>query len=151
MEIDIQRAIDDASVPTDGTLEHFVAAALSDLPAAELTLRIVDEAEGRALNRNYRNKDYATNVLGFPANLPDDLDLPLLGDVVLCAPVIEREARAQGKPLEHHWAHLIIHGILHLRGFDHTLAAEAERMETEEIRLLAGLGIPDPYADQTTI
>lgn len=146
MAIDIQRALDDPSVPGDEELTCFAAAALAGTEAAELTLRIVDEAEGRVLNRDYRDKDYATNVLSFPAGLPEDLDIPLLGDVVLCAPVIEREARSQGKPLPHHWAHLVIHGVLHLRGFDHTSGKDAERMEMEEIRLLATLNIPDPYA-----
>lgn len=144
--IDIQRAVDDPAIPADEELARFAAAALADADAAELTLRIVDEAEGRVLNREYRDKDYATNVLGFPAELPEEVGIPLLGDIVLCAPVIEREARAQGKRLPHHWAHLVIHGVLHLRGFDHTSGADAERMESEEIRLLKSLDIPDPYA-----
>ncbi|HKK22196.1 MAG TPA: rRNA maturation RNase YbeY, partial [Pseudohaliea sp.] len=127
--------------------ERWVAAALGgDGGAAELTVRVVDEAEGRELNRRYRGKDYATNVLSFPADLPPGVDLPLLGDLVLCAPVVAREAAGQGKLEAHHWAHLTVHGVLHLLGEDHQGDAEAERMEAAERRILAGLGMPDPYA-----
>ena len=109
---------------------------------------LVDEAEGRELNRTWRQKDYATNVLSFPADVPDELlDIPLLGDLVICVAVVEREAAEQGKELEAHWAHLVIHGCLHLLGYDHIDDDEAEEMETLEQTLLAELGHPDPYAD----
>src|SRR5690606_7773710 len=114
--------------------------------ATELSIRIVDDAEARALNRDYRNRDYATNVLSFPADLPPGITVPLIGDIVLCAPVIAREAQEQGKALGDHYAHLAIHGVLHLLGFDHGTDAEAARMEALETRILAGLGIGNPYA-----
>jgi len=114
---------------------------------SELTIRLVDEEEGRELNRTWRHKDYATNVLSFPADVPDEfLDIPLLGDLVICVPVVEREAAEQGKTPEAHWAHLVIHGCLHLLGYDHIEDAEAEEMEGLERELLAELGHPDPYA-----
>ena len=109
-------------------------------------MRIVDEAEGRALNARWRGRDYATNVLSFPAELPPGVALPLLGDLVVCAPVVAREAAEQGKPEADHWAHLVIHGTLHLLGFDHESESDAVVMEGLERELLAGLGIGDPYA-----
>jgi probable rRNA maturation factor len=108
-------------------------------PGAEVTVRVVGAAEARLLNRAFRRRDYATNVLSFSYS-------PTQGDVVLCHPVIAREARAQGKPLAAHYAHLVVHGMLHLRGMDHARAADARRMERAEIRLLARLGFGDPYA-----
>lgn len=119
-------------------------------PDGLLTLRLVGRAEGRDLNQRYRGRDCATNVLSFPmerpAGLPAEVPMTELGDLVICMPVVRQEAEAQGKPLVSHCAHLVIHGCLHLLGFDHEASAEAERMEAEEVRLLAGLGISDPYA-----
>ena len=114
--------------------------------ATELSIRIVDIAEGRALNRDYRGKDYATNVLSFPAELPPGVSLPLIGDLAICAPVVAREAAEQGKDPRDHWAHMTVHGVLHLLGYDHIQDNEAEAMEALETRILAGLGIADPYA-----
>ncbi len=108
----------------------------------ELTVRIVDEAEGRELNRSFRAKDYATNVLTFDY----DADPVVVADLVLCAPVVEREAIEQGKSLEAHYAHLIVHGALHAQGWDHETARQAKRMEAHESALLQRLGYPDPYA-----
>ncbi|WP_295363685.1 rRNA maturation RNase YbeY, partial [Arenimonas sp.] len=105
------------------------AAARGRIRKADLAIRLVDEKEGRALNHHYRGKDYATNVLSFPADLPDGVDLPLLGDLVICAPVVAREAREQGKDLAAHYAHLTVHGVLHLLGLDHEDEREAEAME----------------------
>jgi probable rRNA maturation factor len=113
---------------------------------AEVAIRIVGAEEGRAFNRDYRGKDYATNVLSFPAELPPGVDLPLLGDLAICAPVVEREAAEQHKRPRDHWAHLTVHGTLHLLGYDHLRDAEAEAMEALETRILASLGIADPYA-----
>jgi probable rRNA maturation factor len=110
-----------------------------------VTIRLVDRDEMRRLNERYRGKDAATNVLSFPADLPDAVGIPLLGDVVLCAPLLIEEAQAQGKLPEAHWAHLTIHGVLHLLGHDHLDPAEAAVMEGLEIELLAGLGIGNPY------
>ncbi len=114
-------------------------------PAAELAVRIVDEAEITALNRRYRGKDGATNVLSFPFDAMPGVETEQLGDVVICAPVVAAEAVTQGKSLQAHWAHIVIHGVLHLLGFDHHLDDEAQQMEALEIRLLASLGLPDPY------
>ena len=108
---------------------------------AEITLRIVDELEGRTLNRTYRGKDYATNVLTFPLT-----EEPLLmGDIILCAPVVAKEAQDQHKSLQAHFAHLTIHGVLHLQGYDHETEPQAELMEANEIRMMRKLGYADPY------
>jgi probable rRNA maturation factor len=108
-------------------------------------VRITDEAEIRELNATYRGKDYATNVLSFPFEAPPGVDIPLLGDIVVCAAVVAREAAEQEKPLQAHWAHMVIHGTLHLLGYDHIEEADAEEMEGLEIRLLADLGYANPY------
>lgn len=149
LELDLQIASQAQQLPSAAQFRAWCEVALRQRTAdSELTIRLVDEAEGRKLNHSYRHKDYATNVLSFPADVPDELlDIPLLGDLVICAPVVEREAREQGKSLEAHWAHLVIHGCLHLLGYDHIEEAEAEEMEALERTLLAELGHPDPYAD----
>lgn len=119
-----------------------------DAAAIEVSVRVVGEAEARALNLRFRNVDKATNVLSFPADrdgLPP-VEARMLGDIVLCAPVIEQEAVRQGKPVQDHYAHLIVHGALHLFGFDHETDSEAQEMEALETRLLAVRGIADPYA-----
>lgn len=125
-----------------------LTAADSEPGEFEVSVRIVDEAEGRQLNASYRDKDYATNVLSFPTEIPagfTQLPLQPLGDIALCAAVVEREAREQGKVLENHWAHLVIHGILHLLGYDHETDEAASGMETIEIAALQKLGIANPY------
>ncbi len=109
---------------------------------AQITVRVVDADEGRALNRDYRHKDYATNVLTFDY----EGEPVVVADLVLCAPVVEREATEQGRPLEAHYAHLLVHGALHAQGWDHELPAEAEAMEARETEVLRGLGYADPYA-----
>jgi probable rRNA maturation factor len=126
-------------MPTPAQFRRWVKSALPI--DAEITLRIVNEEEGRMLNRTYRGKDYATNVLSFPL-----ADEPLLmGDIILCAPVVKKEARAQHKPLQAHFAHLTIHGTLHLQGFEHESDPQAEFMEAMETQILQRLGYPDPY------
>lgn len=148
VELDLQLATAAGDLPGEAQLRQWCELALRQRTApSELTIRIVDEAEGRELNHTWRGKDYATNVLSFPAEIPDGLlDIPLLGDLVICAPVVAREAAEQGKRAEAHWAHLVIHGCLHLLGYDHIDDAEAEEMEVLERQLLAELGYPDPYA-----
>ncbi len=131
-----------ASVPSLAQVRRWVRAALE--VSAEITVRIVGAAEARQLNRRYRGRDYATNVLSFPYALSRGL---VQGDIVLCYPVIAREALAQGKSLEAHFAHLIVHGLLHLQGHRHAGLREAAHMETLEKKLLAKLGYPDPYDD----
>ena len=140
-------------VPAAASFRRWATAALTGrIREADLAIRIVGEDEGQALNRHYRGKDYATNVLSFPAELPEGLPegvrLPLLGDLVLCAPVIAREAGEQGKALNAHYAHLTVHGVLHLLGWDHENTAEAEAMEQLEREILAELGVADPYAGE---
>ena len=138
-----------AGIPAAASFRRWVEAALRGAKRrkpVELAIRIVDADEGRALNRDYRGKDYATNVLSFPAELPPGVQLPLLGDLAICAPVVQREALEQGKRAKDHWAHLTVHGVLHLLGYDHIADDEAETMEALETRILAGLGIADPYA-----
>ena len=151
LELDIQRATQ-ALAPIDADFRRWCELALQQRKAdSEMTIRLVDEAEARELNHTYRHKDYATNVLSFPADAPDELlDIPLLGDLVICVAVVEREAAEQGKSLEAHWAHLVIHGCLHLLGYDHIEDEEAEEMESLERELLGQLGHPDPYADDET-
>ena len=136
----VQRASRAAHIPPDGTLRRWARAALGR--EADVTLRYVAEAEGRRLNREYRGKDYATNVLTFVYGTE-----PLAGDVVICAPVVAREAREQGKEVRAHHAHLLVHGLLHLQGLDHERSGrEAQRMEARERAVLARLGFGDPYA-----
>lgn len=148
IELDLQVASEADRLPALADFQAWCAIALRQRSAdSELTIRLVDEEEGRELNRTWRGKDYATNVLSFPADVPDELlDIPLLGDLVICVPVVEREAVEQGKTLDAHWAHLVIHGCLHLLGYDHIDDEEAEEMEGLERILLAELGHPDPYA-----
>ena len=134
----IQFATKAETTPTRANLRKWVLAAQEY--DAEITLRFVDETEGRALNHDYRGKDYATNVLTFP--LSDD---PLIGDIVLCAPVVEHEAAEQGKPMLAHYAHLTIHGVLHLQGYDHENEADAAVMEALESQIVTKLGYADPY------
>jgi probable rRNA maturation factor len=134
----IQRASRASHIPSDASIQKWARAALSR--DAKVTVRYVAEAEGRRLNRAYRGKDYATNVLTFIYGT-----MPLEGDVVVCAPIVAREAKAQGKPVASHHAHLLVHGLLHLQGFDHEKGREAARMESRERRILAALGFPDPY------
>ena len=146
LRIDVGYGLPRSGVPAATSLRQFAAAALRGRrESAELAIRIVDGEEGRDLNARFRGRDYPTNVLSFPAELPPGVDLPLLGDIVLCAPVIAREAAEQSKPLRAHYAHMVVHGVLHLLGFDHVDSAEAEAMEAEEVGILAGLGIADPY------
>ncbi len=148
VELDLQIASTDPDVPEDADFEAWVQAGLAGrVPAAELSIRVVDEEEGRVLNSTYRGRDYATNVLSFAADLPAGVDVPLLGDLVICAPVVAREAIDRDKPAHAHWAHLVIHGLLHLLGYDHVEDSEAQRMEAEERALLARLGYSDPYAE----
>ena len=150
LELDLQNASSATTLPAEAQLRRWCELALRQRTAdSELTIRLVDAEEGQELNRTYRHKDYATTVLSFPAEIPEGiLDIPLLGDLVICVPVVEREAREQGKALEAHWAHLVIHGCLHLLGYDHLEDEEAEEMEALERELLAKLGHPDPYAEE---
>jgi probable rRNA maturation factor len=144
--LEIQRICLTAHQPTDEQLQRWVDLALADTDhATEIVIRIVDVEEISQLNEQYRHKQGATNILSFPVEVPDGVDLNLLGDLVVCAAVLEHEATEQGKALAAHWAHIIIHGVLHLLGYDHIEDAEAELMENQEISLLKQLNIPNPY------
>jgi probable rRNA maturation factor len=154
LDVSVSYALPRAGLPAATSFRRWIAAALAGrIREADLAVRLVDAKEGRALNRHYRGRDYATNVLSFPADiadgvkLPKGVKMPLLGDLVLCAPVIAREAREQKKPLAAHYAHLAVHGTLHLLGWDHEDVREAECMEALEREILAGLGIADPYEE----
>ncbi len=140
LSLSVQYASNDVDLPVRPRIRRWVRAAL--LRDATVTVRFIDAIEGRALNAEFRGKDYATNVLTF---VYDD-EHPRAGDIVLCAPVVRREAAAQGKPLADHHAHLVIHGMLHLQGFDHERHADAAVMEARETAILATFGLPDPYA-----
>ena len=146
IDVDVQNATLFRPVPGDDQFRLWVATALRGKSNAELTVRLVDSEESRALNSTYRGKDKPTNVLSFPAELPADVGIPLLGDIVVCAPLVSEEAKEQEKAVESHWAHLVIHGVLHLLGFDHQDEKEAEAMEAVEVDLLASLGFGNPYA-----
>jgi probable rRNA maturation factor len=135
----IQFASDDDNLPTSSQFRKWATAALR--VDTEVTIRIVDEAEGRALNRDYRNKDYATNVLTFPLTEEPHL----MGDIIICAPVVAKEAKDQNKDLLAHYAHLTVHGILHLHGYDHETDAQAELMEGLETAIVTKLGYASPY------
>lgn len=137
--LDLQYAVPRHGLPSAARFRQWARAALFE--RAQVTLRIVNEEEGRALNRNFRGKDYATNVLSFP--YPDAI--PLSGDIAMCLPVVVREATQQRKALAVHLAHLTVHGMLHLQGFDHQSAIDAELMEGLETEILTGLGYDDPY------
>jgi probable rRNA maturation factor len=148
LELSVSYGLPRAGLPAAASFRQWVAAALHGrVKRADLALRLVGEYEGRSLNRHYRGKDYPTNVLSFPAELPQGVTLPVLGDIVICAPVVQREARLQGKDCRAHFAHLTVHGVLHLLGFDHEDPREASAMEAIEREVLDGLGFDDPYAD----
>lgn len=144
--LDLQLATTATDLPTQAQLQQVLHAAITPFQAdAEVTIRIVDEAESQQLNFDYREKDKPTNVLSFPFQCPPGIELPLLGDLVICAQVVAREAAEQGKTLQAHWAHMVVHGSLHLLGFDHINEDDAEEMEAEEIQILHDLGFSNPY------
>ncbi len=144
--VNVQYALVAEGIPEEDAIRQWVLQALPEHKKnAELTLRIVDEAEMTALNRQYRGKEGATNVLSFPCEAIPGVDADLLGDIVICAPVVASEAVAQDKPLDAHWAHIVVHGVLHLLGYDHQQDGEAHRMEVRETELLASLGYANPY------
>lgn len=150
IEILIQRAVPARGIPAPSSLRLWAWAALGEDAGAtgELGIRICDEAESRLHNQQYRGRDQPTNVLSFPAE--EVAGENLLGDLLICAPVVQREAAEQGKLPRAHWAHMVMHGTLHLLGMDHQDARTAKIMEQRETRLLAAFGFPDPYTSQNT-
>lgn len=149
LALDLQIAIDSDRLPSQAQFETWVRLALGNtMLVAELTIRLVDKRESQMLNHTYRGKDKPTNVLSFPFESPAEVELPLLGDLVICVPVVETEALQQNKTLESHWAHMVVHGCLHLLGYDHIDDAEAEEMESLETQLIESIGFPNPYKEQ---
>ena len=149
IKIDLQNESNLADIPSLNQLEDWVLKSLlSDYQNFEQTIRIVDEAESQKLNKAYRGKDKPTNVLSFPSEDSEYLDYDHLGDLVICAPVVVAEAAQQNKDPMSHWAHMVVHGMLHLQGYDHITDSEAEQMETLEIEILASLGHANPYSVQ---
>lgn len=139
LSLTVQYAVHADGLPSRASVRRWVRAACAG--SAQVTVRFVADEEGRALNRTYRSKDCATNVLSFPYS-PEPF---LTGDLVVCAPTVMREAAGQGKPADAHFAHLIVHGMLHLQGYDHEVGADAAAMEARERDILSDLGYPDPY------
>lgn len=146
--LDLQIASASRQLPKVETVQYWLDTVLSDFKdTLEVVLRIVDVDEMTSLNQTYRQKQGATNILSFPFDAPVGVELNLLGDLVVCAPVVEQEAEQQGKLLEHHWAHIFVHGIFHLLGYDHIDDLEAEEMEALEIAVLQRLHITNPYQE----
>ena len=147
LDLDLQLACSDTNtLPSEQDFNVWIQPALPQSgDFFEMTVRIVDEEESQSLNHQYRDKDKSTNVLSFPFEAPEGIELPLLGDLIVCRQVVEKEAKEQNKSLFHHWAHMVIHGTLHLRGFDHINEDDAQEMESLEISLLEQLDIPNPY------
>ncbi|MFZ7164900.1 rRNA maturation RNase YbeY [Avibacterium avium] len=145
--VDLQIAAENSeNLPTEQQFQQWATVAVqAENLQPEITIRVVDEAEIQSLNATYRGKDYPTNVLSFPFECPEEVELPLLGDLVICRQVVEREAQEQGKPLMAHWAHMVVHGCLHLLGYDHIEDDEAEEMESLETEIMQDLGFADPY------
>lgn len=144
--VEIQAIYQSSSIPSEQQFQLWVDTALANQTEdCELVIRVVDINEISELNQQYRHKQGATNILSFPVDIPEGIALNLLGDLVICAAVIEQEAEQQHKLLAHHWAHIVIHGVLHLRGYDHVNAKEAEEMEALEIQCLKRLAINNPY------
>lgn len=146
LDLAVQNATSFSPVPSNQQFERWAGAALDKHGKAELLIRLVDRRESRQLNAQYGHKNKATNVLSFPADLPQEVGLTLLGDIIICAPIVAEEAQGQHKTVEAHWAHLAIHGVLHLLGHDHQTEEEASAMESLETRILQSLGFPDPYS-----
>jgi len=150
--IEIQAIYQANNVPDEQQIQHWIDVALQDHSKdTEIVVRIVDEQESAELNQQYRHKTGPTNILSFPVEIPEGIELDLLGDLVICAPVLEKEALEQQKALVDHWAHIIIHGVLHLLGYDHITEEEAELMENKEINILETLTIANPYQQDNNV
>ncbi len=148
--LDLQKVVTSDTIPTQKTLELWIRKVLLAIEKEhdedrELTIRVVGIDEIQSLNRTYRHQNKATNVLSFPFESPAEISLPLLGDLVICHDIVIEEAKQQGKTIEAHWAHMVVHGVLHLKGFDHIDDVEAEVMELLEIKILDGFNIANPY------
>lgn len=148
LDLEIQNLTQLEEIPSESTLAQWSKAAIrQEREHAELVIRLVDEAEIQDLNREYRGKDKPTNVLSFPSILPTVVESNLLGDIIICAPVVLREAQEQGKSVDAHWAHMVVHGVLHLLGYDHREDSDGDSMERLEKEIMAGLGFLNPYEE----
>ncbi len=156
IDVEVQYALEAEGIPDQARIQYWVESALTlskevekENEQAEVVVRVVSREESAQLNQQYRGKQGATNVLSFPFEMPDEVkesgDMNLLGDLVICAPVVEEQAQEQGKELFAHWAHMVVHGCLHLTGYDHQVSVEAEEMESLETTILAGMGFSSPY------
>ncbi|KJF89316.1 rRNA maturation RNase YbeY [Photobacterium leiognathi] len=148
--LDLQYATESQDgLPTEAEFQQWLDAAVTPFQAdAEVTIRLVDEADSHELNLEYRGKDRPTNVLSFPFEAPPGIELELLGDLIICRQVVEKEALEQNKPLTAHWAHMVVHGSLHLLGYDHIEDDEAEQMEGLETEIMQNMGFVDPYISE---
>jgi len=146
IHVELQNASTSPALPPEPQFSHWATAA-TRRQNAEIVIRVVDEEESAELNGHYRGKSGPTNVLSFPFQAPPGIATDILGDLLICAPVVEREAKEQGKSLQAHWAHMVVHGVLHLQGYDHIDEKEAVIMESEEIAIMNGLGFPNPYEE----
>ena len=152
LDLVIQNQQNEFQIPDVKKMQYWVDGALMTEENVQVTLRIVDLNESQGLNKEFRGKDRPTNVLSFPIELPEEfietLEINMLGDLVVCAGVVEKEAQEQVKTLDSHWAHMLVHGMLHLQGYDHIDDADAEKMEQLEVKILTQLGFDDPYNDE---
>lgn len=152
INVEVQYAVSRKFLPAETDIKQWATAAIGDrMSDAELTVRLVDEPESAQLNEDFRHKKGATNVLSFSMECMEEIGVSLLGDIAICAPVVEREAIAQNKEIEAHYAHMVVHGVLHLSGYDHMESEQAERMEKLETEILGRLGYPDPYLIEETL
>ena len=145
IELSISEDVSEANLPSDEQIQHWAQASYPGDDDVVVSLQVVGSDEMQELNKTYRGKDKPTNVLSFPMDVPDEIGINILGDLALCDTVIEAEAKEQGKPVEAHWAHMIVHGMLHLQGYDHIEDDEAEEMEANEIEIMQRLGFENPY------
>ncbi|MFH0257215.1 rRNA maturation RNase YbeY [Vibrio rumoiensis] len=150
IELDLQIAVEDTTdLPTEVQLQQWLESTITLFqPQAEITIRIVENEESQQLNRDYRGKDKPTNVLSFPFEAPPGIEIDLLGDLIICKQVVEAEAKEQNKSLSAHWAHMVVHGSLHLLGYDHIDDDEADEMESIETEIMQKLGFEDPYISE---
>ncbi|MFL1456142.1 rRNA maturation RNase YbeY [Marinobacter sp. GN3S48] len=148
LTVDLQRVFETPGIPDDNAFGRWAQRAWLGEDSSEVTIRIVDADESAALNGEYRGKNGPTNVLSFPFEAPAGITVPLAGDLIICAPVVEKEAKDQHKELEAHWAHMVVHGMLHLQGYDHIEDNDAEVMEALEVQLLKQLGYGNPYESE---